>query len=251
MAKVEWAVEGAVRHVLLNRPEKRNALDFEMMAELEAAFTAPAAANERVAVIRAAGTVFCAGLDLKERGSRPTGASPIESMLHAIESYPLPVVALVEGDAIAGGCELALHADIVVATLSARFAMPLAQLGMSPSWFLAKKLLETAGPVVTRQILLLGDPVTAERLHDLGVIGFCAEAGEFARLSESVIARLAGNAPLSLRAMKALVSRGMAFRDGIAHADVDAMVEAARSSRDCQEGIKARLEKRRPNFTGI
>jgi enoyl-CoA hydratase/carnithine racemase len=107
---------GAVRNVLLNRPEKRNALDGEMIAELKAAFTRAPGPDERLAVIRAAGPVFCAGLDMRERSERPMGASPIEAMLHAIETYPLPVVAVVQGDAIAGGNELALHCDLVVAS---------------------------------------------------------------------------------------------------------------------------------------
>ena len=151
MAKIEWRVEGAVRQVLLNRADKRNALDGEMMAELKAAFTAPPAATERLAVIRAAGPVFCAGLDMRERAAKPIGISPIEAMLHTIETYPLPVVAVVQGDAIAGGNELALHCDLVVASTSARFGMSLAQIGLAPSWFLAKKLLEVAGPVTTRR----------------------------------------------------------------------------------------------------
>jgi hypothetical protein len=163
MAKVTWAVDGAVRTVLLNRPDKRNALDAEMIAELQAAFTKPPAAEERLAVVRAAGPVFCAGLDMKERSAKPMGASPIEAMLHTIEVYPLPVVAVVQGDAIAGGNELAMHCDLVVASKAARFGMSLAQIGLAPSWFLAKKLLEVAGPVTTRRILLLGDPLPAER----------------------------------------------------------------------------------------
>ena len=70
MAKVVWKTDGGVLSVLLNRPDKRNALDGEMIAELQAAFTAPPAAEERVAVIRAAGPVFCAGLDMKERAAQ-------------------------------------------------------------------------------------------------------------------------------------------------------------------------------------
>src|SRR5438128_3363316 len=170
MAKVMWQVEGAVRSVLLNRPDKRNALDAEMIAQLRAAFTEPTGAGERVAVVRAAGPVFCAGLDLKERSARPADASPIEAMLHAIEVYPLPVVAVVQGDAIAGGNELALHCDLVVASKTARFGMSLAQIGLAPSWFLAKKLLEVAGPVSAREILLLGDPVPASQMLAWNVI---------------------------------------------------------------------------------
>ena len=250
MAKVDWEVKGAVRRVLLNRPEKRNALDAEMMATLKTAFATAPSADERVAVIRATGPVFCAGLDMKERAARPAGASPIEGVLHAIETYPLPVVGVVQGDAIAGGNELALHCDLVVASTAARFGMSLAQIGLAPSWFLAKKLLEVAGPVTTRRILLLGDPLPAQRLYDLGVISHVAEPTELETMAQAVIQRLADNAPLSLRAMKALIVREMAFRDHIAHEDVDALVEQVRRSSDAQEGLAARLARRKAEFKG-
>ena len=91
MAKVTWQVEGqvegGVRSVLLNRPDKRNALDAEMIAQLQAAFTEPPGAGERVAVIRAAGPVFCAGLDLKERSARP---GPVQDLRQAGHRKPRP-----------------------------------------------------------------------------------------------------------------------------------------------------------------
>ena len=250
MDKVVWRVEGAVRSVLLDRPDKRNALDAEMIAALQAAFTEAPGPEERLAVVRAAGSVFCAGLDMKERSARPRGASPIEAMLHAIETYPLPVVGVVQGDAIAGGNELALHCDLVVASTAARFGMSLAQIGLAPSWFLAKKLLEVAGPVTTRRILLLGDPLPAQRLYELGVISHIAEPAELERVAGEVIQRLADNAPLSLKAMKALIVREMAFRDHVRHEDVDLLVEQVRTSADAQEGMAARLARRKPAFKG-
>ena len=250
MAKVDWKVEGAVRTVLMNRPEKRNALDGDMMEELKAAFTVPPKPEERVAVLRGAGSVFCAGLDMTWRARHAQGESGIEHMLHAVETFPLPVVAIVHGDAIAGGNELALHCDLIVAAKTARFGMSLAQVGLAPSWFLAKKLLEACGPAMTRQILLLGDPLPATRFHDLGLISHLAEPAEIETVAAKVIQRLAENAPLSLIAMKALINREMAFRDGIAHGDIDEIVDRARTSQDAQEGMKARLEKRRPAFKG-
>lgn len=253
MERIIVEVSGAVRTVTLNRPEKRNAMDAPMLSELAEAFSVTPAATERVAVIRANGPVFCAGLDLKERGERggPTGgASPIEGVLHLVEQFPLPVVAVVQGDAIAGGNELALHCDLVVASTEARFGMSLAQIGLAPTWFLAKKLLEVGGPVAAREILLLGDPVPAARMHALGLIARIAPPGELEAAARAVIERLAANAPLSLRAMKALLVREMAFRDGISHADVDALVDAARTSNDAREGMRARLEKRAPQFEG-
>jgi enoyl-CoA hydratase/carnithine racemase len=250
MASVEWKVEGAVRTVLLNRPEKRNALDGDTMKAIQAAFEAPPSAAERVAVIRANGPSFCAGLDLKWRANNPKGESGIEHMLHAIEMYPLPVVGIVQGDAIAGGNELALHCDIVVASSAARFGMSLAQVGLAPSWFLAKKIMEVTNPVIAKKVLLLGDPLPAKEFHDLGLIAFLAEPSQLEATAQKVIQRLADNAPLSLKAMKALITREMQFRDNIPHADVDALVETARVSKDGQEGMKARLEKRKAVFKG-
>jgi enoyl-CoA hydratase/carnithine racemase len=249
MATVEWRVEGAVRRVLLNRPEKRNALDTEMLERLHAAFSETPGAAERCAVITAAGPVFCAGLDLRARSGM--GASPIERMLHKLETWPLPVVAVVQGDAIAGGNELALHCDLVIASSAARFGMSLAQIGLAPSWFLAKKLLEVAGPVTTRKVLFLGDPLPASRLYELGIISHVAEPNALAATAEAVVERLVANAPLSLKAMKALLVREMAFRDGIEHHDVDRLVEKSRTSDDAREGIAARLEKRAPHFRGV
>ncbi len=252
MAKVEVITNGAVRTVTLNRPEKRNALDGEMLELLARAFAAAPGPEERVTVLRANGTVFCAGLDLRERlGEGARGSeSPIEGMLHLIELYPLPVVAVVQGDAIAGGNELALHCDLVVASTAARFGMSLAQIGLAPSWFLAKKLLEVCGPVAAREVLLLGDPLSAERMHALGAISRVAAPEGLEAAAQAVIQRLAANAPLSLRAMKALLVREMQFRDGIGHEDVDQLVAATRMSADSREGIAARLEKRAPRFVG-
>ena len=252
MTRVLDETLGAIRTVTLNRPEKRNALDSQMLEELAAAFAVPPTAEERVLVIRSTGAVFCAGLDLRERigGAGMGGASPIEGVLHAVEHYPLPIVAVVQGDAIAGGNELALHCDFVVASSTASFGMSLAQIGLAPTWFLAKKLLEVAGPVATREVLLLGDPLTATRMFELGVIARVAPPEALESAAAAIIDRLAANAPLSLKAMKALLVREMKFRDAIPHADVDTLVDAARTSADAREGIAARLEKRSPAFEG-
>ena len=246
-----------MRTVTLARPEARNALDPEMLEGLAAAFGGNGdepGADERVAVLRAEGPVFCAGLDLKHRlGSDQStwaGESPVEHMLHYVENWPLPVVAVVQGDAIAGGNELALHCDFVVASTRANFGMSLAQIGLAPTWFLAKKLLEVAGPVATREVLLLGDPVPATRLAEWGVIARAVPPHRLESETDSIVERLAANAPLSLRAMKALLVREMQFRDQIAHDDVDRLVDRARTSADAREGIAARLARRAPEFKG-
>ena len=242
-------MDGGVRTVTLTRPEKGNAMDAPMLRALEEAFDpslGPGAA-ERVAVIRAEGRVFCAGLDLRGNLGKD---QDVETLFERVETWPLPVVAVVQGAAIAGGNELALHCDLVVASTEARFGMSLAQVGLAPSWFLTKKLLEVGGPVVTREILLLGDPVPAQRMADLGLIARCVPADELPSAASAVIDRIVRNAPLSLRAMKATINRQMAFRNAIDHVDTDELVRAAMRSTDAQEGVRARMERREADFTG-
>ncbi len=252
MSKVIIEQNGPVRTLWMNRPEKRNALDTELLQEMIDVLRAPVAAEDRVLVIRGKGPVFCAGLDMAQRRETAgTGqASGIEIMLRAIELCPLPVVAVVQGDAIAGGNELALHCDLVVASESARFGMSLAQVGLAPNWFLAKKLMEVLGPVITREMLLLGDPMPATKLHALGLIARCVPADQLEAEANKVIERLAANAPLSLKAMKALTVRQLDFRDTIPHEDVDALVQATMKSQDAREGLQARLQKRTARFEG-
>ena len=253
MDAIRVMADGPVRTVVLARPEKRNALTSAMLDALVAAFTAEPGPRERVTVLRAEGDVFCSGLDLRERVAAPPSdeaASPIERAVESVERYPLPVVAVVQGDAIAGGAELALHCDFVIASDTARFGMSLAQIGLAPTWLLTKKLLDVAGPVVTRELLLLGDPIPAPRLAELGVVARSVPADVVEETAQRIVDRLAANAPLSLRAMKATLVRAMAFRDAIAHGDLDDLVRAVRGSKDAREGIGARLERREARFTG-
>jgi enoyl-CoA hydratase/carnithine racemase len=245
---VRVVVDAPVRTVTLARPAKRNALNAAMLNGLLEAFVSEPSDGERVAVIRAEGTVFCAGLDLTDRIG---GASiSIESALHAIETYPLPVVAAVGGDAIAGGAELALHCDLIVASSEARFGMSLAQIGLAPPWALAVRLLDAAGPAVAREILMLGDPVAAARLGELGIVARVASPHAFEPTVDSVVSRLAQNAPLSLRAIKATLSRAMEFRSAMVHDEVNELIGQAARSGDAREGMQARLHKRSPRFTG-
>jgi enoyl-CoA hydratase/carnithine racemase len=252
MQTIEVEQTGSVKTIWMNRPEKRNALDAAMLDRLAEALQAPVAPQDRVVVIRGRGPSFCSGLDMKQRRESigTGGASGIEVMLRAIELCPLPVVAVVQGDAIAGGNELALHCDMVVASDTARFGMSLSRVGLAPNWFLAKKLMEILGPVTTREMLLLGEPLPATRLHALGLIARCVPADALETEVDKIVGRLAANAPLSLKAMKATTVRMLEFRDTIPHADVDALIEAALKSADAREGMLARLEKRRAAFKG-
>jgi enoyl-CoA hydratase/carnithine racemase len=270
---VRVTVEGGVRTVLLDRPAKRNALTVPMLNALEAVFSKEPGPDERVAVIRASGPAFCAGIDLTERVPRPSrgerkrpsggerkrpsggertidGAEAIERALYVLEGYPLPVVAVVAGDAIAGGAELAFHCDLVLAADTARIGMSVAQIGLVAPWPLVCKLVDVAGPVVARELLLVGDPVPASRLAELGVIMRAVPADDLEAEAQRLIDRLRANAPLSLRAMKAALVRASETREALTHDDIDALARAARHSDDAREGMRARLEKRPATFTG-
>lgn len=250
MSKVLVKCGGAVRTVTLDRPEKRNALDEEMLDRLEAAFPPDPPPEERVAVLRAAGPVFCAGMDLAQRSENLGRPTRIVSALRAIESFPLPVVAVVQGHAIAGGNEIALHCDFVAASEAARFGMSLAQVGLAPNWFLTKKIVEKGGPVAAREMLLLGDPLPARRMYELGMISRVAAPAELEAEAKRIVDRLAANAPLSVRVMKRTLVRMMDFRDAIPHDDLEAEVRRVSASDDAREGVAARLARRPPAFRG-
>ena len=251
MSLLRIETQGAVRTITLDRPEKRNAINPEMMQALLVAFQAQPAPEERVTVLQSVGPVFCSGLQLSTAGVDQAEAISIEQMFAAVQDYPLPVVARVQGAAIAGGCELALHCDFIVAANNASFAMPLAQLGVSTTWFLTKKLIEAAGPATTREFLLLGEPMRAARLHELGIVARAGDAEELDALTQKLVGRLAKNAPLSMRSMKRLINRQTSlYLDVVEHADLDVDVAAVYASADAVEGVAAKMEKRSPEFSG-
>ncbi len=250
MSLVRIEASGAVRTVTLNRPDKRNALNEAMMEEVRAAFAIEPPTAERVTVLRAEGHAFCAGLQLATSGVDADQAVIIERMFDAVQRYPLPTVAVVHGPGIAGGCELALHCDFVVASRQTALAMPLAQLGVSTTWFLTKKIMEAAGPVIGREFLLLGDAMPAQRLYDLGIIARVADADQLDAVAQPLIDRLARNAPLSMRMMKAIMLAQMDHMFAAEHADLDRRAQAIYATRDAVEGVAARVERRQTTFIG-
>jgi enoyl-CoA hydratase/carnithine racemase len=237
---------GAVRTITINRPDKRNALSRDMFAELTRLFEEEPPLTERVTVLRSEGHVFCSGIDLNERLVH--GAPPLDTLCEAILDYPLPVVARMQGDAIAGGAFLALFCDFVIATKAARFWVSLVQIGLAPPWPLTRRLAELATPALARELVLLGDPVLAERLAAADVITAAVEPDELDAEVDRVVGRLAANAPLSLRAIKATLT-AQAFAE-VPHDDVEKLIHAARDSEDGREGVKARLERRMPVYAG-
>lgn len=249
--EVRMSHDGGVREIVLNRPEKRNALSPAMFDRLVELFELTPAPEEQVTLIRGEGRVFCAGVDLSERirNGWPQ-QSPLVRLCEAIRVYPVPVVAAVQGDAVAGGCMLTLHCDLIIAAEGARLAMPLAQLGIAPPWILTSRTVDRVGPALGREMVLLGYPVSVERLAAHNVVNAVVPRERFDDEVASVVDRLVANAPLSLRAVKAaLASIGQAG-DPSDHEPEDALVRHALDSADAKEGMKARLERRAPVFQG-
>jgi len=254
-AELLSARDGSVATITLNRPEKRNALTVPMLAAFHAAVREVAASDVRVLVLRGAGKAFCAGLDLKEMGlaRRPDGSveyPEIEDALHELERCPMPTIAMMQGDAIAGGLELALHCDLRVAGTSARMGMPLAKIGLVVPFPLTQKLLDTVGTVKTKEMLFTGALLDAESARASGLVTRVVPDADLENATMALAADIAANAPLSLRTMKAAIHEANAFRNPRPSPELAAQAAATRKSEDLQEGLRAVFEKRRAIFHG-
>lgn len=246
---------GEIATITLNRPDKRNALTPGMIQQMcDAVAQVRDDRTVRVLVVRANGPAFCAGLDLtemaKQRAEGEADLGGLEHLLEQIEACPHPTIAAVRGDAVAGGCELALHCDIRVAADDARFSMPLARIGLAVPVTLTWKLVDTIGAAKTCELLFTGEAVPAEAAAHLGLANRVVPSDELDSAVESLTRQIARNAPLSVRAMKAFVQRAIAARRSAPREDLEELHRQVRMSQDLSEGLTARREKRPPRFQG-
>src|SRR4029453_5207608 len=213
-----------VATVTLNRPEKRNAMSSALLRGLRTAFDElDEDARVRVVVVRGAGRAFCSGMDLREMGERRGAADPdsgVTEILQRVERSRHPTIAMVHGDAIAGGCELALHCDLRIAAEPARLGMPLARIGLLVPFALGQKLVEILGSAHTRHLLLTGRPIDARRAWEIGMIHQVVPAAELETAVAALSRTLADNAPLSLSGIKAVIQRTISAREQITHEDL-------------------------------
>ena len=255
MAGITTHLADHVFTLTLDRPAKRNALTTAMIQSLQSVLEQVAVNDDvRVLVVTAAGAAFCAGLDLRELAAqREAGAVETHTLEHALETLercPQPTIAAVQGDAIAGGCELALHCDLRVAADTARFAMPLARIGIAVPVTLTWKLVDTIGAAATKELLFTGEPVGAETALALGLVNRVVPAADLERATRELARHVAQQAPLSVRAMKAFVQRLSDERRRLGRDDLEEVFRRVRSSADAQEGLAAQRERRPPIFRG-
>jgi enoyl-CoA hydratase/carnithine racemase len=241
--------------ITLNRPDKRNALNASMIEHLRRTLERVAGDRAvRVVVVRANGPAFCAGLDLREMAKqREAGEADLgglEKVLEDLEACPQPTIAAVQGDAVAGGCELALHCDLRVAADTARFSMPLARIGLAVPVTLTWKLVDTIGAAKTNELLFTGEAVAAETARTLGLVNRVVPADELDSSVVSLARQIVQNAPLSVRAMKAFVQRAASLHRSLPREDLEEMHRQVRMSADLQEGLAAQRERRAPRFRG-
>lgn len=248
--------EEGVLTVMMNRPERRNAMTSTMLRRLLEVFRSLEEDREtRVVVVRGAGDSFSSGLDLREMeearaSSGSVALTDIEDVLHVLERAPQPTIAMVQGHAIAGGCELALHCDLRVAADDVRLMMPLARLGIVLPFPLIQKLIERAGVAATSEMLFTGDPLSPEQARALHVVNRMVPLADLEETTYALAGKIAGNAPLAVHAMKRAIFRANTFRRTIEHEDLDREREAVARSEDVAEGVRAMRDKRPPSFRG-
>jgi enoyl-CoA hydratase len=238
--------------ITINRPDARNAIDLATAQGIADAIDLLDGDRDlSVGVLTGAGGTFCAGMDLKAftRGERPVLEG--RGFGGLTERPPRkPLIAAVEGYALAGGFELALSADLVVAARDARFGLPEVKRGLVAGAGGLLRLPRTVSYQLAMEIALTGDMLDAEAAHRHGLVARLTEPGEALREALRLAAAIAANAPLALVASKAIVARAAGWTDPALFAEQAADVEPVLASADALEGARAFAEKRSPVWRG-
>jgi enoyl-CoA hydratase len=247
--------EGAISILQLNRPQKKNSLNTEMRKELETALDGIAADSSlRAVVITGGEEFFCAGADISEIQEANTAeatykhAREFQLLFDRIEALPQPVIAAVAGYALGGGCELALACDFRVASEGARFGLPEIKIGAFPGGGGTQRLPRLIGAAKAKEIILTGDPVSAEEAFSFGLVMKVVPKDKLLQEAKGFAAKLASLPRLALEASKMLINRGLEV-DLASGLEMEARCFGnLATSHDLREGVLAFLEKRKPDF---
>ena len=243
--------------VVLDRPDRLNALSSAVVAALAEGITALAAEEDvRAIVVAGEGKAFCAGADIAELdtldGPHAFGrfVRGLTDAFDLLAACPKPSIAAVHGAAFGGGCELALACDLRIADETARFGVPEIKLGVLPAAGGTARLPRLLPKTVAKHMLLTGDPLDAASAHRLGLVNDVVAEGTARVEAIALAARLAASAPLALSAVKRLVDEGATFPLDAAITFERETVSNLFATDDRSEGTRAFLEKRPPTFTG-
>ena len=255
-ATVELVYDAGVATITLNRPDKRNAISYELIEDLLGALREVAHSPALVLILTGAGKAFCSGMDL-ENLKTLIGRSPeqsledsktMASLFRTLYDFPKPTIAAVNGPAIAGGTGMATLCDFTLAVPEAKFGYTEVRIGFVPA-IVSTFLLRQAGEKIARDLLLTGRLFDAAEAQRIGLVTEVVAADQLMSRARALAAQLMENSPASLRYTKRLLST-------VARAELDQQVEAAiqenaavRSTADFREGISSFLEKRQPKWS--
>ena len=252
MPDLETAVHGAVLVITIARPAQRNAVNRAVADGIAAAVDRLDGDDDlRAGVLTGAGGYFCAGMDLKAFATGERPHVPGRGFAGLVERPPRkPLVAAVEGFALAGGMELALACDLVVAARGARFGLPEVTRGLVPA---AGGLLRLPARIprgAALELVLTGEPVSSERAHQLGLVTRLTQPGAARDEALALAAAIAANAPLATVAAKAILDQAPGWPADEAWARQRAIADPVLGSDDAKEGARAFAEKRTAQWRG-
>lgn len=241
--------------LLLNRPAELNALNLELMSELRDEL-ALADKNDNVRVIVLSGQgdkAFAAGADIKQMADK-TAMQMLQGdqfgIWDQIKKTKKPMIAAVQGFALGGGCELAMHCDMIVACENAKFGQPEVRLGLMPGAGGTQRLTRAIGKAKAMEIALTGAFFSAQQALDYGLINQISTAGNCLNQALDLAEKVAQMAPIAVRLIKESINRAYEshLEEGLHFERKNFYLLFA--SQDHHEGIQAFIEKRKPNFTG-
>ena len=242
--------------IVLNRPDKRNAISYELIDDLLAALKQAAASSAQIVILTGSGTAFCAGMDmdnLKQLIGRSDqqnlkDSETMAGLFRALYDFPKPTIAAVNGAAIAGGTALATLCDFTLAAPEAKFGYTEVKIGFVPG-IVSSYLVSNVGEKRARELLLTGRIFGAEEARDLGLVTEIVPLEQLMHRAQELAGQLLENSPASLRVTKALLS-------GFTKDQMDRQIARAvkenaaiRQTTDFKEGITAFLERRKPRWT--
>ena len=245
----------SLAHLTINRPEKNNAISLATLDELQEAVRI-AESDDGVRVLSIAGAggrAFASGSDLSEvvdRDFRKALEPIVQGLADQLERLPKPTIAAIDGICMGGGLEIALGCDLRIATPDSRFATPEGKLGIIPGGGATARLPRIVGRGWGMEMLLMGEPIDAERALSIGLVTRLVEREDLMAEVDRMAEHLASFAPFVPRTMKMMVNFGMEASTAAALMLEKYAQGALVQTEDKAEGIAAFLEKRKPNFKG-
>lgn len=247
--------EGGFVTLTLNRPEKRNALSRDMLAQLEKTLAGLAEdARARVVILAARGPVFCSGHDLGEMVGCSEAVyqelfAACSRVMQQLRKLPQPVIARVQGMATAAGCQLVAACDLVVAAQTASFATPGVKIGLFCTTPMVP-LVRAIPAKAALEMLLLGTPISASRAYELGLVNKVVAVDELDAAVRQYAEALLASSPLTLGLGKRAFYDQLSLDEATAYERATDIMTKNALCHDAQEGMSAFLQKRRPSWTG-